>query len=768
MARYHPNIVLSNKEFNVVGTRPIRHDGTDKVTGKAKFGADYTPPLTLHGAVLRSPHSHAEIMSIDTAQAESLEGVLAVITSEDFPKSGDEQLQGASRLINVRDNVLASTKVLYQGHPIAAIAAINQHIAEEAVKLIEVKYNVLKAVFTAPEGASTDAPLLHPNLKTQTFAGEATEPSNIAKHFRTTLGDIEQGFKSADFIVEREFTTKTVHQGYIEPHATVASWNRDGKIDVWCSTQGTFVVRDRLSDMLKVPVSQITVTPLEIGGGFGGKIPVYLEPLACLLSKKTGAPVKLTMSRKDVFESTGPTPGSYIKLKVGATKAGKIIAAKAYMAYEAGAFPGSPIDSAIQCIFSCYDIPNLDVEGIDVVVNKPKTAAYRAPGATNPAFAMETIVNELAAKIQIDELDFRLMNASQEGTLRADGPPHKSIGVKQLIEAMKDHDHWKSPIQGPNIGRGVSIGMWFNIGLPSSCSISVRKDGTVALVEGNPDIGGTRASISMQAAEVLGIRAEDVQPTVVNTDLIGFTGLTAGSRTTFATGWAAYEAAQDIKQQMIERAAFIMETEPKNIDMANGVFKDINNPNVSLTFKELASKLDSTGGPIMGQSTVNPKGVGASAAGCIVDLEVDPETGKITILRFTGFQDAGKAVHPSYVEGQIQGGNVQGIGWSINEEYFYGPQGNFTNHTFLDYRMPTALDLPMIDTVIVEVPNPGHPYGVRGVGEASIIPPPAAIANAIHQATGLRMNRLPMNPTAILEALWDSEISLQKRDLGTK
>lgn len=768
MAGYRPNIVLSTKEFNVVGTRPIRHDGTDKVTGKAKFGADYTPPLTLHGAVLRSPHPHAEIMSIDTAQAESLEGVLAVITSEDFPKSSDEQSEGASRLINVRDNVLAGTKVLYQGHPIAAIAAINHHIAEEAVKLIEVKYNVLKAVFTAPEGASTDAPLLHPSLKTQTFAGESTEPSNIAKHFRTTLGDIEQGFKNADFIVEREFTTKTVHQGYIEPHAAVASWNRDGKIDVWCSTQGTFVVRDRLSDMLKVPVSQITVTPLEIGGGFGGKIPVYLEPLACLLSKKTGAPVKLTMSRKEVFESTGPTPGSYIKLKVGATKAGKIIAAKAYMAYEAGAFPGSPVDSAIQCIFSCYDIPNLDVEGIDVVVNKPKTAAYRAPGATNPAFAMETIVNELATKIQIDELDFRLMNASQEGTLRADGPPHKSIGVKQLIEAMKDHDHWKSPVLGPNVGRGVSIGMWFNIGLPSSCSISVRKDGTISLVEGNPDIGGTRASISMQAAEVLGIRAEDVHPTVVNTDLIGFTGLTAGSRTTFATGWAAYEAAQDVKQQMIERAAFIMETEPKNIDMENGVFKDINNPNVSLTFKELSGKLDSTGGPIMGQSTVNPKGVGASAAGCIVDLEVDPETGKITILRFTGFQDAGKAVHPSYVEGQIQGGNVQGIGWSINEEYFYGPQGNFTNHTFLDYRMPTALDLPMIDTVIVEVPNPGHPYGVRGVGEASIIPPPAAIANAIHQAIGLRMNRLPMNPTAILEALWDSDIPLQKRELGTK
>jgi xanthine dehydrogenase molybdenum-binding subunit len=762
MAEYRSNIVLSNKEFTVVGTRPIRHDGTDKVTGKAKFGADYTPPLALHGSVLRSPHPHAEIVSINTSQAESLDGVLAIITSKDFPKSSDEQSNETSRLINIRDNVLADKKVLYQGHPIAAVAATNQHIAEEAVNLIQVNYNILKPVFTAPEGADPQAPILHPNLRTQTFAGESTNPSNIAKHFRTALGDIEKGFKEADFIIEREFTTKTVHQGYIEPHAAVASWNRDGRIDVWCSTQGTFVVRDRLSDMLKIPVSQITVTPLEIGGGFGGKIPVYLEPLACLLSKKTGTPVKLTMSRKDVFESTGPTPGSYIKLKVGATKAGRIIAAKAYMAYEAGAFPGSPIDSAIQCIFSCYDIPNVDVEGIDVVVNKPKTAAYRAPGATNPAFAMETIVNELANKIGMDELDFRLNNASHEGTLRADGLPHKSIGLKELIEAMKNHDHWKSQPQSPNVGRGVSIGMWFNIGLPSSCSISVRKDGTVALVEGNPDIGGTRTSISMQAAEVLGIRAEDVQPTVVNTDLIGFTGLTAGSRTTFATGWAAYEAAQDVKQQMIERAAFIMEIDSKHIHMQNGVFTNTKNPGLAMTFEELASKLDSTGGPIMGQSTVNPKGVGASASGCIVDLKVDTETGKVTILRFTGFQDAGKAVHPSYVEGQIQGGSVQGIGWGINEEYFYGPEGNLTNSTFLDYRMPTALDLPMIDTVIVEVANPGHPYGVRGVGEASIIPPPAAIANAIHDAIGLRMNSLPMNPTAILEGLWDSKDSVPK------
>ena len=758
MTEYQPNMVLATKTYNVVGTRPIRHDGADKVTGAAKYGADFNPAIVLHGKVLRSPHAHAIIRSIDTSAAEALPGVKAVVTNDDFvDKSGapDAKIdlgESVATLKFMRDNVLASDKVLYKGHAVAAVAAESPNIAEEAVSLIKVDYEPLPSVLTAPEGAEGDASLLHQGLKTQEMGVAHGDASNVAKRFRHTLGDVEEGFAQADLIIEREFNTKTVHQGYIEPHAAVGFWNRDGRLSIWCSTQAPFEVRSSVAQLLEIPVSKVKVVPMEIGGGFGGKIPVYLEPLSAMLSRKTGTPVKLVMSRQEVFEGTGPTPGSYMKLKMGVTKEGRIVAGKAYLAYEAGAYPGSPVDAGAACLFACYDIPNVEIEGLDIVVNKPKTAAYRAPGATNAAFAAETVVDELAETLGMDAMEFRMKNTSRIGTRRADGPVHVSMGMPELMEAMRDHPHWKAPLGGPNRGRGASVGFWFNIGMPSSCAISVSADGKVNLVEGNPDIGGTRASIAMQAAEVLGLRAEDVNPTVVDTDLIAYTALTAGSRTTFATGWAAYQAAQEVKSQMIARAATIWDVDADTVELKDGVFSSIVDPELQMSFKDLAGRLNSTGGPIMSAATIDPKGVGGSAAGLIVDVEVDPETGKVDILRVTSFQDAGKAVHPSYVEGQMQGGTVQGIGWGLNEEYFYSDDGEMTNGTFLDYRMPTSLDLPMIDTVIVEVHNPGHPYGVRGVGEASIIPPPAAVANAIYNAIGVRMQTLPMNPNAIFEA----------------
>jgi len=463
------------------------------------------------------------------------------------------------------------------------------------------------------------------------------------------------------------------------------------------------------------------------------------------------------MSRDEVFEGTGPTPGSYIMVKIGVTNNGRIVAAQAYLAYEAGGFPGSPVSAGAKCVFSPYDIPNLVVDGFDVVVNKPKTAAYRAPGSTNAAFATETIMSKLAEKLDIDPIEFRLMNVAKEGTRRADGPVFPRIGCMEVLEAMRDHPHYSTPLEGANLGRGVAVGFWFNAGLESSCVISVNSNGTINLVEGSPDIGGTRTSIAMQAAEVLGLRAEDVIPVVADSDSIGYTGVTGGSRTTFATGWAAYEAAQDVRRQMIERAAKIWEIDADSIEFEQGIFKSRTDSELNMTFGDLANELSDTGGPVVGHGTVNPSGVGGSYSGNIVDVEVDPETGKVKILRFTAFQDAGKAIHPSYVEGQMQGGSVQGIGWALNEEYFYNDNGNMTNSTFLDYRMPTSLDLPMIDTVIVEVPNPGHPFGVRGVGEASIAPPPAAVANAIYHASGIWMDHLPMNPKALMETTWSKD-----------
>ena len=771
MLDYKPNIVLSNQEYNVVGTRPVRPDGADKVTGKAHYSADISLPGLLYGKVLRSPHAHARIKAIDTSRAAAYPGVRAVITAADLQKpSGRASELAEGAMVNYRflsNNVLAEDKALYKGHAIAAVAAASAHAAEEALKLIAVDYEVLPPVMDAQEAMQPDAPLLHERLAGMTTASiraggvldddDPRNGTNIANHFEFKLGDIDQGFQEADVIVEKETATVAVHQGYIEPHCGTAQWHEDGALTIWSSSQGQFMVRDYTARLVGIPVSKVKAIQMEIGGGFGAKLTVYMEPLAALLARKAGAPVKMAMNRTEVFEATGPTSGTVIKVKVGATKEGRITAAAATLIFEAGAFPGSPVPGGAQCMMSAYDIPNAYIEGYDVVVNRPKTSAYRAPGSPAAAFALETAIDEVCEKIGMDPLDFRLLNSSKEGVRRATGPLMPRVGFIETLEAAKAHPHYTAPLTGPYRGRGVASGFWGNNTGPSSAVALVQPDGTVSLTEGSPDIGGTRASVAQQLAEVLGIAVEDVNPQIADTDSIGFTSNTGGSGVTFKTGFAAYTAAQDIKEQMMARAAKIWEVSPEDVEYVGGVLQHKSDPELRLTFRQMAARQNPTGGPIVGRAGVNPPGAGPALATHIVDVEVDPDTGKVTILRYTALQDAGKAIHPSYVEGQIQGGVAQGIGWALNEEYFVNDQGHMVNSSYLDYRMPTSLDLPMIDTVVVEVANPNHPYGVRGVGEVCIVPPMAAIANAVYHATGVRMNTLPMNPGSVLEALWQRD-----------
>ena len=771
MLDYKPNIVLSNQEYNVVGTRPVRPDGADKVTGKAHYSADISLPGLLYGKVLRSPHAHARIKAIDTGRAAAYPGVRAVITAADLQKpSGRASELAEGAMVNYRflsNNVLAEDKALYKGHAIAAVAAASAHAAEEALKLIAVDYEVLPPVMDAQEAMQPNAPLLHERLAGMTTASiraggvldddDPRNGTNIANHFEFKLGDVDQGFQEADVIVEKETATVAVHQGYIEPHCGTAQWHEDGALTIWSSSQGQFMVRDYTARLVGIPVSKVKAIQMEIGGGFGAKLTVYMEPLAALLARKAGAPVKMAMNRTEVFEATGPTSGTVIKVKVGATKEGRITAAAATLIFEAGAFPGSPVPGGAQCMMSAYDIPNAYIEGYDVVVNRPKTSAYRAPGSPAAAFALETAIDEVCEKIGMDPLDFRLLNSSKEGVRRATGPLMPRVGFIETLEAAKAHPHYTAPLTGPYRGRGVASGFWGNNTGPSSAVALVQPDGTVSLTEGSPDIGGTRASVAQQLAEVLGIAMEDVNPQIADTDSIGFTSNTGGSGVTFKTGFAAYTAAQDIKEQMMARAAKIWEVSPEDVEYVGGVLQHKSDPELRLTFRQMAARQNPTGGPIVGRAGVNPPGAGPALATHIVDVEVDPDTGKVTILRYTALQDAGKAIHPSYVEGQIQGGVAQGIGWALNEEYFVNDQGHMVNSSYLDYRMPTSLDLPMIDTVVVEVANPNHPYGVRGVGEVCIVPPMAAIANAVYHATGVRMNTLPMNPGSVLEALWQRD-----------
>ncbi len=768
---YEPNLVLSNEEFDTVGSRPVRPDGLDKVTGRARYSADVHLPGMLHGKLLRSPHAHARIRSIDATRALALPGVKSVVTAADMPEVSAEFIdQAEGAMVNYgfySRNVIAREKALYKGHVVAAVAAKDLATAEMALDLIDVDYEVLSHVLDAESALEADAPILHERLLTVHSPtlraggwGDSNEHSNLANRFEFSLGDVESGFDEADVVVEREFRTQAVHQGYIEPHAATAHWGSDGYVTVWCSSQGHFAVRDHTSRMLDLPVSRVKVVPMEIGGGFGGKGQggVYLEPLAAKLSQKTGQPVKIVMSREEVFVGSGPTSGTHITVKMGASATGEITAAEAHLTYEAGAFPGSPVASGCRTMFAPYNIPNALVEGVDVLVNKQKSSAYRAPGSPAAAFAAEQVIDELARKLDIDPIEFRLINTSREGTRQVAGPRFQRIGNQEILEATREHPHVQTTLDGKLRGRGVAGGAWFNGSGPASAVASINPDGTVSLVEGSPDIGGSRAAMAMHVAEVLQIPVDDVRPAIVDTDSIGYSSGAGGSGVTFKMGHACYEAAQDAKAQLIERAARIWDVGPDDVEYSGATLRHRQDTELSISFKDLAGQLNGTGGPIVGRATVNPGGVGNAFAVHVVDVEVDAETGKVEILRFTALQDAGKAIHPSYVEGQIQGGAVQGIGWALNEEYYFGQDGTMHNSTFLDYRMPTSLDLPMIDTVIVEVANPGHPYGVRGVGEVSIVPPMAAIANAIYDATGVRLTDLPMSPAVVTKALKEAGV----------
>ncbi|MBH29631.1 MAG: oxidoreductase [Actinobacteria bacterium] len=739
-----------NPGYKWVGTRPIRPDGLEKVTGKAQFGADLALPGMLYGRIVRSPHAHARIVSIDTSAAESMPGVKAVVTGSDFP---DLAANGAHpSAIDVSHNAIARDKVLYDGHVVAAVAAVTREQAAAAANAIEVAYEVLPHVLTVDEAMAENAPLLHEGMITKGVEPTPEQPSNVASRLTHERGDLEQGFGEADVVVEQEFTTKPVHQGYIEPHAAVADANSDGRANIWCSSQGHFQMRADTASVLGVSQGTLKVTAAEIGGGFGGKTVIYLEPIAVRLSQRAGRPVKLVMDRDEVFRATGPTSGTRMKVKMGVSNDGKLTAAEVWMAFEAGAYAGSPVGAAGMTVLAAYDIPHFLVEGYDVVCNKPRVAAYRAPGAPQAAFAVESVLDELARGIDMDPIDLRLANAAVEGTQAAYGPKFPRIGFVETLEAIKEHPNYTTEL-GPNQGRGVAAGFWFNAGMSSSATVHVNENGTATVVTGSPDIGGSRQSMALMAAEELGIPYESIKPVVADTETVGFTDVTGGSRVTLATGAAVVDACRIVIEDLRARAAKTWDVELDQVEWVDGQAQHVEGSQPPLSLNDLAAKSARTGGPISANASLNARGVGAAFSTQVCDVEVDPETGVTQVVRYLTAQDAGRAISPDYVEGQMQGGVVQGIGWGLNEEYVYDQNGNMENPSFLDYRMPVASDLPMIECCVVEVPNPAHPYGVRGVGEVGIVPPMAALGNAIKDATGVRMTELPMSPIKVLEAL---------------
>ena len=734
-----------------IGKNTVRPDGAEKVTGRAEYGADTSMPGMIWGSVLRSPHPHAKIISINTKKAEALKGVKAVITSKDivdFPLDTPVIL-GIQDMRWMCRNVMAKDKVLFHGHPLAAVAATTQEIAAKACELIEVEYEILPWSIDIEDAIKPDAPILHDNY---TFNDK---PSNIVGTLEHKKGNLEEGFAKADVIIERNFKTEAVHQGYIETHACLVSVAGDGRATIWSSSQGQFMVRAMTAYLTGIPQSNIKAIPAEIGGGFGGKTIVYLEPLATVLSQKTGRPVKIVMSREDTMRATGPTSASVSTVKIGATNDGKIVAAQGTFYLQAGAFPGSPIRGATACAFGPYDLPNAYTLGYDVVSNRSKVAAYRAPGAPIGSYGVECVIDEIAEAIKMCPLEIRKINAAKEGTKAVQGPVYPKMGYLETVQAAIDHPHYKAPL-GKNQGRGVASGFWFNAGGESSAQLNITEDGNVVVTTGHPDIGGSRASIANITAELLGINHNRVSVQIGDTASIGFSNLTGGSRVLFASAMVVTQSSQKVIKQLKERAGKIWGIDPDAIEWENGEARpagDNAGKFKPLSLAEIADKATATGGPIGAGVQLNTEGAEGGFATHICDVEVDVELGIVRVIRYTSIQDVGKAIHPDYVEGQLQGGCAQGIGWALSEEYIYNKNGHLDNTGFLDYRMPVCSDLPMLDTLIIEVPNPKHPQGVRGVGEVPLVPTLGAVSNAVYQALGKRSYSLPMSPPKVLKII---------------
>jgi xanthine dehydrogenase molybdenum-binding subunit len=750
-----------SQPFRILGHKTPKVDAIDKVTGRAQFGADVPLPHLLVGKVLRSPHAHARIRHLDTCKAAALPGVHAVITGNDLPSvTPGAQMAACTATVHeayLSQEVLARDRVLFHGHAVAAVAATSSHIAEAALALIEVEYEPLPFVLDPVEAMGPNAVRLHDDLYTQTATGKATTRSNIAEHLEMGRGDVEQGFAEADVVLERTFRTRTVHQGYIEPDAETAWVREDGSVVVWANTQTTFTQRHELAMLLDLPVSRIRVVPTEVGGAFGGKESVRVSTLCVALSRKAGLPVRITLSREEVLRATGPATAMVATIKVGARHDGTITAIQARLIYDAGAFPGAPLRSAIRRVFSHYRTPNLKIDAFDVVTNKPHVAAYRAPGGTPTNFALESVIDAVGEALHLEPLAFRLQNVARPGDPMPDGVILPAVSLVDILQRVQHHACWTTPLAGPNQGRGIALGLWTMPGGTTSCHITLSIDGSVTLVLGTVDLSATRTSLAMVAAEALGLDLADVRVVVGDTDMVAYSGASAGDKVTYVTSKAIIKASYDLLQQLKIRVAAALEATPQDIVYERKRFWVQGSPERGMSLADVARRTIQSGGSVMSygstSDTFSSVALAPNAAAHVADVEVDPDTGQVKILRYTTFQDVGLCVNPDQVEGQMQGGATQGIGWGLSETYLVDAKGVLRNANLLDYRLPSALDVPYITANVIEVPSDDHPYGIRAVGQVPIVPPAAALANAIYRAAGVRLYELPMTGERLYRTL---------------
>lgn len=745
---------------SIIG-RPIpRIDANAKVTGETVYAADIQLPRMVHVKVLRAPWGHARITRIDVSRAAAHPGVTCAVTGADL---------GVEREATARHRaILAVDRVVFFGQPVAAVVAEDAHIAEEALALIEVEYEPLAAVLDPLAAIADDAPLVRRSKQeldleeqgahsaSDTGPMQTTDrPSNIVAQVEFKRGDVARGFAEADIVIEDTYRIAKVHQGYIEPHATVADCDRFGNLTVWLTTQGPFMARHNLATILGIPETKLKLIGTEVGGGFGAKN-ILLAPLVAKLAQRLRRPVKLVLSRSEDLKSALPAAPCVVEVKTGMKKDGTLTTVEARAVFAAGAFPGAPMPAGTLLLGASYKFDNLHIRGYEVLTHQVSVGAYRAPGATQVAFAMEQQIDRMAAAIDMDPLEFRLLNAVEEGFPQPNGQPWPRIGLKECLLALRDHPTWQRRGTIPGRGTGIAAGGWGGGIQPSAASVRINGDGTVGVIVGSADITGSNTALYQIAVEVLGLPPEDIKLVTADTDSAPFAGTSGGSKIVYTLGNAVKQAAEDARQQLLAIAGDMMDASADDLEIVGREIRVKGSPDRSMPVRKAASEsiaIRTKYSPILGKGTVPMRRQAPGFTVQLAEVEVDRDTGAIRLTDYVAVQDVGKAINPMAVEGQIQGGVLQSIGYGLLEEMMYDAEGRLRNPSLLDYRQATAVDVPEIQTVLVEVPSPDGPFGARGVGEPSIIPAPAAIANAIFNASGARITETPLNPERVWRAL---------------
>ncbi|MDE0822616.1 MAG: xanthine dehydrogenase family protein molybdopterin-binding subunit [Dehalococcoidia bacterium] len=738
---------MAESEFSVIGKNSIRVDAMEKVTGRATYAGDVYLPGMLMCKIMTSTRSHAKIVSIDTTAAEALPGVRCVITGSDYP----DVRFGSGALKDRR--IMAREEVFYIGEPVAAIAADDEITALEAIGLIEIKYEDIKHVvdpLQAIYGSSVD---VHSDLEDFEGFGFALGGNNCTM-LDSDRGDVEQGFKDSDVIIEETYHTQPISQGFLEPMACVADVEANGRLDIYASTQGPYQVRSQLSSVLEMSIGNIKVTAMEMGGGFGAKLRLALEGFPAMLSIKTGKPVKLVCTREEAFTLNGPRLETNIYLKTGVTNDGKILAREARSVFDVGAYLGAGPNAGVGHGLGAYNIPNFKLRSYGVYTNKLYVGSYRASGVADMNFATESHTDVIAHKLGLDPMEFRIKNALSEGDTAVNGSTIPVNGLMETILAVKERMGLPKKMEEGR-GVGIAVGEWRSGSGPSTASISVNEDGTVSLLTGSVDISGSDTSLAQIAAESLGLRLEQVVVAKRNTDMAPFTGPSGGSRIVYSQGRAVQNAAEDTKAKLMDLAADRLGVPADALECAGGSVYVQDNPPQSLDLGQLARmSLTSRGGPIIGTASLSSLPYAPVFNAQAAEVIVDRETGQVRVTRFVQAQDIGKAINPMGVEGQLEGGAVQGIGRALSEEILIDKEtGQVRNPSLATYLMPLSVDMPDIENILVEVPSADGPFGARAVAESPGFGPPAAIANAIFDAVGVRIKTLPLSAERVLAAI---------------